>query len=274
MGDTKYIILKVIFYGSVAIGGIAAIVGFFMMISTLPGFSCFDFNVLKPGYQSACYITKDEFPSGTFDVEIDNETFAGARIETYVFTKIPNRTFVEELIDWKLEDDSGRYRYFDLPAIADAIYTIHIEADEKIDVKYVYKGHRRYHTIYYVENVKFFTGEFKASVFALDAYFYVKCPKSTKGKFQVTAHWPRFVWGPRDYVMSCVSYPCTFDLSDPKLVDQNLTFVTVNNGKDTYEIDTTAYKNKAVWIPTTVVLFVGGIIIAVGACALYFIFGD
>ena len=71
-----------------------------------------------------------------------------------------------------------------------------------------------------------------------NAHFVIEGTKSMKGLFEVVVSWPRWSWDPQVFTLTCVSYPCEFDMDDPKLADQDLWFVTINNGVDTFEVYT------------------------------------
>ena len=297
----KYTVLRIILGVGVGIGIVSFFVGFVLMLFYLPPFWCGGVNDLSPGAQSACDIEKGKFPAGTVEVEIRNDDIAGARIETYVFNKPVNRSFVPETYNLHLEDESGRYRYYYLPAVKYAEYTIVIDSNEEIDLKYQYRSGKTTFVLYSADDIQHTTLRFNISEDHTGAYFYVKCPSSTEGKFQITVKWPRYVWGPKDYVMSCQTYPCEFQLSDPKLADHDLLFVTINNGNGMYSVYTSALEkfvvfllfhddyrslffftvilfvclnSMSVWIPATVVPFVGGFVLALGCGLLLAVVGE
>jgi len=270
--DTIGSLWVVAIFGMAALGVLAAFVGFILMLIYLPPYDCEDDYILKPGGQSSCNITKDWFESGSVEVEIDNETTTGAKLQTFVFNKEPTRIFVNETYKWDLEEDTGRTRYFYLPTIANTRYILSIDANEKVDIVYRYKSGKYYRVVFEVEDVKKYTCSFTSQRTNRDAYFMIKGSSSMKGKLEVIASWPRWTWEDKDYAFMCESYPCEFDLADPKLADQDLWFVTVNNGGDTYEVYTEAYYKEALRIPLCVGMFVGGIGLLILAAVGYVLF--
>jgi len=262
----------VVFLGMLGCGAIAFILGFVFLVVFCISQLCSDLYTVGPGGQSSCNITNGDYPNGVVEVEIVNSTVAGARLQTLVFTKEPQRVYVEETFTYHLEDKSSRYRYYYIPSVRGTQYTISIDASSDVDIKYQYKSGKHTYNLYKASNVDDFTGVFTTHRNEARAYFLIYGSSSTKGTFKVTAKWPRWSWGPGDYAYSCESYPCTFDLSDPKLVDHDLWVVTQNNGVGVWEVYTDANHDKSVWVPVVVVLMVGGFLIAIASCALGLVF--
>ena len=230
----------VVFVGMLGFGAVAFILGFIFLAIFCITENCGDLYMVGPGGQSSCNITNGDFPNGGVEVEIANNTVAGARLQTFVFTKEPQRVYVDETFSYRLEDKSSTYRYYYIPSVSGTQFTVSISASSDVDIKYQYKSGKHTYNIYKALTVRHFSGVFTSHRNAPHAYFLVKGSSSTEGTFKVTAKWPRWSWGPGDYVYSCESYPCDFDLSDPKLVDHDLWVVTQNNGVGVWKIYTEA----------------------------------
>ena len=242
MGDSKnenLELFKILLFTLMGgLGALAALTGFILMLVFLPSYDCQDESILKPGGQSSCNISKGWYESGSVEVGIENKSTAGAKLQTYVFNKEPTRVFENETFKWDLEEQSGKTRTFYLKLVSSAKYYITIKANEKVTVRYRYKGNKYYHDVFVAEDVQTYSGNYTADWSSDNARFVVEGTKSMKGKLEVVVGWPRWSWGPRDFALMCESYPCEFDMDDPKLADQDLWFVTINNGVDTFEVYT------------------------------------
>jgi len=231
---TKKGLISLAFVCFLFLGIATAIAGFVLVFCFCIGFVCEDYAVLGPGGQSSCMVTKDQYPSGSVSIEMENGT-EKSRLQTLVFTKQPKRTHVDETFSWRLEDN--KYKSFSIPAIDGATYRINLQASEEVKLRYIYRCGKKYCTLFAENGVRTYSYVYTSSVNKKDAFFSIDCSKSTTGKLEIVVSWPRWSWNPGDYALLCDSYPCEFELDDPRLVDNDLWFVTVNNGAETIEID-------------------------------------
>jgi len=275
MGDksSKSNKLFLIFVGLFALACLMMLLGFiFVGVYCIPEY-CEDVMILTPGGQSCCNITNGDYPSGSVEVDLGVDASSKAKPQTYVFNKQPQRVYVEQVFQFNLEDESGRSRYYYIDSVSGTEFKISLQSNEEVDIRYRYRKNKRsVYTIFYVDDVKSYSGSFFTDVNSDRAFFYVYGPKTMKGKLQITARWPRWSWKPNEVVMSCANYPCDFDLSDSKLADHDLYFVTVNEGTENVTTTTTASYDKGVWIPVVVVLIVGGFLLGAASCVLGVIF--
>jgi len=270
--NSKIFMIFVVLFG---VACLMLIIGFiFVGVFCIPD-SCEDVLTLTPGGQSCCNVSNGDYPSGSVEVELGVDTSNKSKLQTFVFNKQPQRVYVDQVFQFNLEDESGRSRYYDINSVYGTEYKIYVQSNEEIDIRYRYRATRKKtYTIFYADDVKNYNGSFITDVNSERAFFYVWGPKNMKGKLIITARWPRWTWKPNEYVMSCATYPCEFDLTDPKLADHDLWFVTANEGTGNATTQTYASYDSGVWVPVVVVLIVGGFLLGVTSCVLGVVFTE
>jgi len=138
-----------------------------------------------------------------------------------------------------------------------AVYSFKIDVDEKISVYFrTPKRGKRSGIIYYKQtSVTHAEGTYVAQDSNPDAYFLLSGWHKVTGTFSLTVKWPQWDVTSQKPVARCSSYPCEWKFADnPWSIDNNLWFVTVNEGVKDYQVSMALYTNPAIWVTIPVVL--------------------
>jgi len=216
--------------------------------------------------QTSCNYSADH-PYVTLKVNIPE---TASDVTTYIFTKQPKRVYVNEPFNFTV--NNKMYASFVIPSDVSNKVSYTLDMNAKINLQYIGKNGKKTEVIYSKQNVQTDEGSFIIDKSFNDCHFVLTSTDYFSGSFDVAVGLRQYDVNSVTPTEKCKSYPCEWDLTDPRLMYKDIYIVNDNVGFESYNIRAELYYNLTLYIIIGLIILAIGLIGIVGTVVFYFVF--